>query len=272
MDKNDYYKTLGIDNTSNLKQIKEAYRNLAFQYHPDKNRQNPDTAEKMKDINEAYAVLSDKTKRAHYDSMRQQFGSSAYGQFRENYSEHDIFRGSDINSVFEEMAKSFGFRGVDEIFKDFYGQGYHSFKFKGSGFSTMGNPFSNQSTNPGNRQVRVPLLENLGKVSKFILKHFGRIKFPENGKDINDTIILDPLIAIQGGGYAYFHKQRFKKLIVKIPPNIREGQKIRLPGMGEEGENGGGPGDLYLNIKIKKPVLMHVKDTLKKLRQKFQNN
>ncbi len=105
MSQNDYYQILDVDQKASSKQIKEAYRKRAFKYHPDRNRQNPDAAEKMKRINEAYAVLSDANKRREYDTLRQQFGSAAYSQFRQSYSERDIFSGSDINQILEQMAR-----------------------------------------------------------------------------------------------------------------------------------------------------------------------
>ena len=117
MSQHDYYQILGINQNASAKQVKDAYRKLAFQYHPDRNEKNPEAAEKMKSVNEAYAVLSDAAKRRKYDTLRQQFGSSAYSQFRQNYSEQDIFSGSDINQVLEQMARAFGLRGFDEIFK-----------------------------------------------------------------------------------------------------------------------------------------------------------
>ena len=123
MSQRDYYQILGAEKNADSKRIKEAYREQAFRYHPDRNKENPEAAEKMKHVNEAYAVLSDPTKRRKYDTLRQQFGSSAYNQFRNNYSQQDIFSGSDINHIFEEMSKAFGFRGFDDIFKEFYGNG-----------------------------------------------------------------------------------------------------------------------------------------------------
>ena len=83
---------------------------------------------------------------------------------------------------------------------------------------------------------------------------------PEKGADINDVIHLDSQEAFKGGPYAYFHKKKSKKLVVKIPPGVRDGQKIRLAGMGEDGKGGEEPGDLFLKVKIKKPLLHKMKE------------
>ena len=125
-----YYQQLKVKPDATAHQIKEAYRRLAFEYHPDRNTDDPQAAEKMKAINEAYAVLSNPAKKSEYDSLRSRFGSSAYAQFRKNYSEQDIFSGSDVNHIFEEMAKAFGLRGSNEIFREFYGRGFQQFEFK----------------------------------------------------------------------------------------------------------------------------------------------
>ena len=110
-------------------------------------------------------------KRQDYDALRQRFGPSAYGQFRQNYSEQDIFRGSDINSVLEEMARAFGLRGFDEIFKDVYGQGYQTFDFKKPGFSAKGfvytAPFGKRA-----QQRQMPFQADgiLGKLARYAVK------------------------------------------------------------------------------------------------------
>jgi len=93
----DYYQILGLNKDASQEQIKAAYRKLAFQYHPDRNKEDPAAAEKMKELNEAYAVLSDPVKRKEYDTYRDSYGSFASQRFRENYSEEDIRR--DVQSV-----------------------------------------------------------------------------------------------------------------------------------------------------------------------------
>jgi DnaJ-class molecular chaperone len=264
MDSTDYYRILGVPSDADPEKIKTAYRELAFQYHPDRNEKNPDASEKMKQLNEAYAVLSNPAKRREYDSLRQQYGSAAYQRFRQGYSEKDIFSGSDIHQVFEEMAKSFGFRGYQDIFKEFYGDGYRTFKFKGPGVFMGGFFFSGSF---GRGKIQPAQLGGIGGpfgklVQNFFQKAIG-MKPIEKGKDIQDVIHLDEASAQKGGPYAYFHRKLSKKLVVKVPPGVRTGQKIRLAGMGEDGKGGGEPGDLYLKVNIKRPLLQRIKRYLK---------
>lgn len=133
----DYYKILGVSESAAAEEIKKTYRKLAFQYHPDRN---PGNEEAMKEINEAYAVLSDPGKRREYDSYRQRYGSFARDQFRQGYTERDIFKDSDIYQVFEEFSRAFGFSRPEDIFSQnkFYGPQYRSFEFKGPGFFGKG--------------------------------------------------------------------------------------------------------------------------------------
>lgn len=267
MPQNDYYQVLEIDQKASLRQIKDSYRNLAFKYHPDRNRKNPEAAEKMKQVNEAYAVLSDPAKRREYDAMRHRFGSSAYSQFRQNYSEQDIFSGSDVNQILEQMARAFGLRGFDEIFKEFYGQGYRQYEFRKPGFFAKTYYFT------GPRQPRrvnaagLPLQGSIAKLTRFFLKQFSGIELPEDGADHHDTVWLNPEHARQGGPYAYYSRKKDKKLVVKIPPNIKHHQQIRLAGMGGDGKGGGKAGDLYLKVRIRRPLLKSVKDFMAKLRK-----
>ena len=229
MEPKDYYQILEVDSKADQKQIKGAYRHLAFQYHPDRNREDPQSAEKMKRINEAYAVLSDPQKKSQYDAMKQQFGSSAHSQFRKSYSEQDIFSGSDIHHIFEEMSKAFGLRGFDDIFQEFYGPGYRTFEFKKPGISGGGFFFFGRLGRDGHPKKQFPLGGTLGKLSRFVLKQISGAKFPEKGADTNDVIRLTPQDALKGGPYAYFHKKKSKKLLLKFHRPLGRGRKSDLP-------------------------------------------
>jgi DnaJ-class molecular chaperone len=107
MAQKDYYETLDVTEKASPEEIKKTYRKLAFKYHPDRTSNDPEATQRMKEINEAYATLSDPSKRREYDSLRAAYGTSAHTRFRQTYSEEEIFRGSDINQVFEEFAKVF---------------------------------------------------------------------------------------------------------------------------------------------------------------------
>lgn len=267
----DYYQVLGVEKDASPQKVKEAYRKLALQYHPDRNKENPSAVEKMKEINEAYAVLSDPKKRKDYDTFHDQYGPYGYDRFKQRYSEQDIFRGSDINQIFEEMARAFGFRGFEEVFRESYGQGYHSFEFQrpgvsGRGFIFFGPGFgSRHGSIPRRDRQEIPVSSDifpgtLGKVARYFLKKTLNIAEPRRGKDLEDAIYLDPQQAFEGGKGKYFHRKRSKELIVNIPPGMKGGQKIRLKGMGDPGKDGGEPGDLYLKVKIKKALLERVKE------------
>jgi molecular chaperone DnaJ len=109
-EKKNYYETLGIPKDASKDAIKEAYRKLAMQYHPDRNK-SPVAEEKFKEISEAYAVLSDNVKRQQYDNL----GSNGFDQ---RYSREDIFRGADFDSIFRDMGVGSGF---DDLFSVFFG-------------------------------------------------------------------------------------------------------------------------------------------------------
>jgi len=267
MREKDYYEILGVNSHSTQQEIKGAYRKLAFQYHPDRNKENSSAVEKMKEINEAYAVLSDSRKRKDYDVLREQYGSYGYDRFKQSYSQEDIFRGSDINQIFEEMAKAFGFRGFDEVFRESYGQGYRTFEFRrpgvfGRGFIFFG-PGLGRKKHEGIPVSPEVLPGVAGKLVRYLLKRTFGIREPVRGKDLEDVIYLHSQRALEGGKGKYLHRKRSKELMVTIPPGIKEGQKIRLRGMGKEGKDGGEAGDLYLHVKIRKPLLGRMRQLLK---------
>ncbi|GBC63546.1 molecular chaperone DnaJ [Desulfonema ishimotonii] len=258
MSQQDYYQILGVQPDADARMIKEAYRKMAFQYHPDRNEKNPAAAEKMKAVNEAYAVLSDAGKRREYDAMRGQFGSSAHSHFRKNYSEQDIFSGSDVNQIFEELARSFGLRGFDELFSECCTQGAHAPQYgktEAGGFF-FGHPGAARDSGA----VRMSQGGVMGKMSRFFMETLTGHRSPRDGADMSENISVTPQLARTGGPYAYFHKKRAKRLVVKVPPGIRDGQRIRLAGMGAEGKNGGKPGNLYLNVRVKRSLFGKIRD------------
>lgn len=281
MQQKDYYKILGIERNATQKQIKEAYRKLAFEYHPDRNNNSKSASERMKEINEAYSVLSDPYKRKQYDALYTQFGSSGYERFRQKYTDEDIFRGSDINRIFDDLAKAFGFRSAKEIFSDLYGSKYQTFEFRGPGFSARGyvifdsgkeRPRIWKSPEESRRSKKAPQFSPLlsgifGKIAGYALKKLTGIEIPEKGRDLKDSILISPQLAERGGEIRYLYRDgtRQKELAVKIPPGIKDGQQLRLKGLGIPGKKGGEPGDLYLRIRVGNPSSSKVRDFLRTL-------
>lgn len=261
----DYYQILGVPRDATDKAVKEAYRELAFKHHPDRNKDNPDAIDRMKAVNEAYAVLSHPDKRREYDTMRQQFGASAYSQFRQQYTDQDIFSGSDIFRIFEEMTRMHGFRRSEDVFREFYGSGYRTFSGRRPGMLFKGFVFTGAGPGRGRRRgAALPGGRGFGRLARHMMERLAGVTLPQAGEDAEDTIRLTPEKARLGGPYAYYERKQKKKLVVKIPPGIRQGQRIRLAGMGETGRGGGPPGDLYLRVEIAQPLLARLRTRLKR--------
>ncbi len=249
----DYYKTLGISRQADSTEIKQAYKKLAIRFHPDRNPDDDKAAEKMTQLNEAYAVLSNPEKRQNYDGLRERFGDDAAGRFRQTHTYEDILRESDIEKIFQEIADNFGIRGFNELFK--------SGRMRGGGFFMFGSFGPHRGklkrTAGGN------FLQGVGKtLLNNLFTHALKGVEMDRGRDIHDTIILSPSHAKKGGPYAYFHRIQDKKFIVKIPKNVQEGRKIRLKGLGREDSITGEKGDLYLTISIKNSLISRLKTYL----------
>jgi DnaJ-class molecular chaperone len=273
MERKDYYKILGVSESATAGEIKKSYRNLAFRYHPDKN---PGSQEVMKEINEAYAVLSNPEKRREYDLLRQSFGTNARDRFRQTHTDEDIFRNSDINQVFEELSRIFGFSRPEDIFSRdaFYGRNYREFQFKGPGVSGGGffifgplGTASRPGTGPAGKDTLAAklMVKGLGMFQKMAAKRLG-IVLPEKGRDRNDSLAVTPEQASSGAKVRYIVSQpgRSREILITVPAGIREGQKIKLRGLGEEGKNGGEAGDLFLRVRIRRPFFERVKEMLRK--------
>jgi len=105
----------------------------------------------------------------------------------------------------------------------------------------------------------------LSKLVKFFLKKVTGVELPERGKDWHDTVTLSPEKARDGAEVEYSYKKwgKPKNLMVKIPPKVRSGQRIRLRGMGSPGKAGGEPGDLYLRVQIRRSLAQRLKGFFK---------
>jgi curved DNA-binding protein CbpA len=265
----DYYQVLDIERSADTRIIKEAYRKLAFQFHPDRNAGDHATVERMQGINEAYAVLSDPEKRRRYDLLSEQYGSGGYDRFRQSYSDQDIFRGSDINQIFQEMARTFGFRSFDEIFRESSGQGYRTFSVHRPGFFGRFVVFGPARGAAGDQKAVAPgttwpqrLLGGLTGyfVGKVLSKAAGTA-----ARDRHGPIVLDAREARDGARVQYLDEKTRRVVSISVPAGIRHGQKIRLRGMGKRGWRGDQPGDLYLEVRIRKPLLERIRGLILRL-------
>jgi curved DNA-binding protein len=218
----DYYAALGVARGASEDDIKKAYRKLALQYHPDRNKGDKKAEEKFKEISEAYAVLSDKEKRAQYD----QFGAAG---FRQRYSQEDIFRGADFGDAFsgtgidpnDILGALFGGRG---------GRGGFRVNFGGRAPAGAGGfDFSQMFGGAAGREGR-----------------------PVDGEDLAYELPITVEEAHRGAEkhVTYQGPAGPKEIKVRIPAGIAEGQRLRVPGRGEPSHGGGAAGDLYFTVRI----------------------
>ena len=267
-DKRDYYEVLGVDKNADASTIKKAYYKLAKQYHPDVNPGDKEAEKKFKEINEAYAVLSDEEKKAKYDQ---------YG--------HAAFENGGMGGGYGA-----GFEGFDfgDIFSSFFGGDGGAFSFGGSGFGGGGSR-RNAPMRGEDISVRVTITfeEAVHGCKKDI--SFGRVQrceecggsgakkgtSPETCKKCGGSgqirvqqrtafgmmqstrvcdecrgagkIVKDPCTNCRGTGYVKITK----KIAVSIPAGIDDGQSLSIPGQGNEGRNGGPAGNLLVLVSVK---------------------
>ena len=204
MAETDYYKILGVNKTASDNEIKKAYRKLAMKYHPDHTKGDKGDEEKFKKISEAYAVLSDKEKRKQYDT----FGSAG---FQQRYSQEDIFKGSDFESILSEL---FGGSGR-------FGDGGRGMRFSFGGGSPFGGYQRNQQVHTKGSDLEYEL-----------------------------PLTLEEVAAGTQKTVSFQHKGRSEKITVKIPKGMIAGKKVRIAGKGEPSPYGGPAGDLYIKSKM----------------------
>jgi len=267
----DYYQILEVDRKATQEEIKQAYRKLALQYHPDRNSGDSRAEERFKEISEAYGVLMDREKRRNYDF--QKTSSSGAYQYRQEDIFRDMFRNPQTQDLFRELSREFEKYGVrfDQKFVNRVFFGGRGFFFGGVFFGGPifgGTPFSQGSrahpffgrqpkTSTLGRERHDPLkagvLSRLGqKIGTHLLGHSSQPI--ANGKtlDIKYHLTLTQGEAASGSRIriAYKRGKTPEKLDVTIPPGTRSGSRLRLGGKGMPNPRGGPPGDLYLYIKV----------------------
>jgi molecular chaperone DnaJ len=262
-EKRDYYEVLGVSKNASKDEIKDAYRKLAMQYHPDRNKA-PDAEEKFKEISEAYAVLSDDEKRQQYDVL-------GHAGFDQRYSTEDIFRGADFESIFRDIGFGFG-----DLFRTFFGGGFGVGGFRERINRGQDLVYDLEITleeaakgtekeievprtekcevcggsgaSPGTSPRTCPKCNGAGKVQHMRKSSFAMYVqvTPCSTCRGKGTIIDSPCNNCHGTGLV---KKR-RKISVKIPVGIDEGYQLRLRGEGEMAPNGGEAGDLYVLVHI----------------------
>ncbi len=253
--KRDYYEVLGVSRNANDEELKKAFRKLALQYHPDRNKE-AGAEEKFKEVNEAYQVLSDKDKRAQYD----RFGHSGLNNSGMGGGFGDVSGFGDIfDSFFGGSGFGGGSRSKNSARRGSDLQYTMPITFEDAVFGTEKEFDINRTEScskcrgaknePGTPIVSCSSCNGTGQVRRAQQSLFGQVVqvgdcsvCKGEGKSITS-----PCTQCRGLG-----KERNKrKLAVTIPPGIEEDTHIRLTGEGEHGSNGGPPGDLYVAFKIK---------------------
>ena len=272
--KRDYYEILGVKKSASKDEIKGAYRKLALEYHPDRNK-SPDAEEKFKELSEAYAVLSDEQKRSTYDS----YGHAGFDQ---RYTQEDIFRNADFESIFREMGFGFGdsaFRGggFDDAFSSFFtgsmggrrGGGRRRMDHgadlqyelgitleeaatgieKGINFERNGPcaKCKGSGAEPGTERKTCSKCHGNGQVQYIRQAGFMRLATVTTCDKCrgSGSVLEKACSGCKGSG-----KSRAEERIkVRIPAGIESGNRLRVVGMGEAGKDG--TGDLYVLVHVK---------------------
>jgi molecular chaperone DnaJ len=266
--KRDYYEVLGVQKGAGKEEIKGAYRKLALQYHPDRNKGDKAAEEKFKEISEAYAVLSDEEKRKRYDT---------YGQVGQD----EAFRGSEAN--FDEVFRDIGFGGIRDIFEQFFGGGrrggFFGDEFFGFGGRSKGRDIIydmeltlDDVLNGRKEEVDVPRMgrcEVCGgsgaapgtKARKCtVCNGHGQTRRVYSQNRFSTFVTTEPCRTCQGRGQIIEipckkcdgsgRARQVKKIKLEIPPGVEEGMAFQLRGEGEVSDSGA-PGDLVVRLHVK---------------------
>lgn len=212
MDFKDYYKILGVSPNADEKTIKQTYRKLARQYHPDLNPGNTEAEEKFKSINEAYQALSNAEQRKKYDELRAQYQrwQQTGGQPRDfNWQNWTAQPGEQANVRYATAEDLEDLFGEESPFSDFF-----TSIFGQTGGYARG----------------------------------ARTRAPRKGQDVEAEIALSLEEAANGTMRTLQVGER--RIEARIPPGVRTGSRVRLAGQGGPGRDGAPPGDVYLAVRL----------------------
>jgi molecular chaperone DnaJ len=260
--KRDYYEALGVSRDATKDQIKDSYRKLALQYHPDRNKA-PEAEERFKEISEAYAVLSDDQKRRQYDTL----GSADFSQ---QYSQEDIFRNADFESVFRDFGFGMNF---GDILASLFGAGRYGYGGRQSRGGDIGYEVEvtlDEAFRGADKEVKVPRTERCdvcsgtgakpgtsqktcqrcgGTGQLRVVRSAGFAQFVQVGICPNckgqGKVVETPCSECSGSGMV----RKTRRITVRIPPGVEEGSQLRLKGEGDSSKEGM-RGDLFLLVHV----------------------
>lgn len=268
MAKRDYYEVLGVDKGADAQTLKKAYRKLAMKYHPDRNPDDKEAEAKFKEINEAYEVLSDETKRANYDRFGHdgvnggfggQGGFSGFGGGAGGFE--DIF-----GDIFGDMFSGFGGGGRPRRRGPERGADIKqsvTITFEEAAFGVKKSIKINRTeecsecngsgAKSGTSKKTCPTCNGAGEVRTAQRTPFGNIMSSRTCSTCNGEgeILESPCPKCSGSGKT----RKVKTIEIDIPAGIDNDQIIKLNGQGELGTKGGPRGDLYIIVNVKPHTL-----------------
>jgi len=255
--KRDYYQVLGVNRQAGAEEIKKAYRRLALQWHPDRNPSNKHEAEeRFKEITEAYTVLADPQKRTAYD----RYGHAGLGA--QPFADFD-------ETIFADFEDLFGgFFNLEDLFGLGGGRRHRARVRRGSDLRYDMEISFEEAARGLTTKIKVPRRESCpscrgsgarpgtGPTSCGACQGRGQLRYQQGFFTITRTcpscqgagqIVREPCKACQGDGRV----ERERTLEIRIPPGVDSQTRLRITGEGEQGINGGPPGDLYVILEVR---------------------
>ena len=264
----DYYQVLGVSEGAEAAEIKKAYRKLAKQYHPDANRNDPRSAERFKEVGEAYAVLSDPDKRRQYDQMRRMGPFTGFGRGGARGPGAGFGGGEGIRFSTEDLGD---LGGLGDLFSSIFDFGRKRRPSGGPGRGadleyTVEVPFE-VAARGGTVAITVPVTDECAtcggsgaapgtRMTTCVeCAGSGTISFGQGGFAVNrpcpacygkGQIPAQPCPTCGGSGQA----RQERGIRLKVPAGVDTGTKMRLTGQGQSGGAGGPPGDLVITFQV----------------------